>query len=166
VVGVLSKGSELPSNTPDCGVEGRYGVYTRISKYSDFLREIMFVSSHAPVESCLPCPFGLFPCKSGVLQGSRRLQSASSQTSLAFLQSGRPLSKGCASSRQHSMELLGNPLLNAPPPHPPPCRMCPTLARRAPARARGRPVGTSRGRFPGRVRLSNSCRQRPSPTRT
>lgn len=45
IVGVLSKGSELPLNSPDCGVKGRFGVYTRISRYTDFLREIMFVSA-------------------------------------------------------------------------------------------------------------------------
>ena len=30
IAGVLTKGTENPSNTWDCGVEGRYGVYTKV----------------------------------------------------------------------------------------------------------------------------------------
>lgn len=165
MVGVLSKGSELPSNTPDCGVEGRYGVYTRISKYSDFLREIMFVSSPEPVESRLACPLRLFLCMSDILQVSRHLQSAS-QRSLAGLFGG--LSDTCHEGAHHLDSISRtwwNPPLISPPDPPPPCRMCRTLARRAHARARGRPVGTSRGRSHGRVHLSSSCKRHPSPTR-
>ncbi len=44
VVGILCKGSELPLGTSYCGVEGRYGVYTRLGKYADFLRATVHVS--------------------------------------------------------------------------------------------------------------------------
>jgi len=37
VVGVLVKGTENPSHDRGCGVAGRYGVYTRISRYKDFI---------------------------------------------------------------------------------------------------------------------------------
>jgi len=37
LVGILVKGSELPINGPACGAEGRFAVYTRISKYWDFI---------------------------------------------------------------------------------------------------------------------------------
>ena len=36
-MGVLVKGTELPSNTWACGVEGRYGVYTQIARYTNFI---------------------------------------------------------------------------------------------------------------------------------
>jgi len=37
IVGVLVKGTELPAHSGACGVEGRYGVYTAVSKYTDFI---------------------------------------------------------------------------------------------------------------------------------
>jgi secreted trypsin-like serine protease len=48
LVGVLSKGSELPSYTDWCAVDGRYGMYTRIRNYADFVLATMEV---------LPVPF-------------------------------------------------------------------------------------------------------------
>jgi len=38
VIGVLVKGTELPSESYACGVKGRYGVYTAVAKYHDFIK--------------------------------------------------------------------------------------------------------------------------------
>lgn len=38
VLGVLVKGSELPRNGPACGANGRLAVYTRLEKYTEFIR--------------------------------------------------------------------------------------------------------------------------------
>ena len=48
LVGVLSKGSELPSYTDWCAVEGRYGVYTRIRNYADFVLTTMQAGPAGP----------------------------------------------------------------------------------------------------------------------
>ena len=48
LVGVLSKGSELPSYTDWCAVDGRYGMYTRVRNYADFVLTTMQVSRRAP----------------------------------------------------------------------------------------------------------------------
>ena len=37
LVGVLVKGTENPTSNGGCGVAGRYGVYTRISRYRSFI---------------------------------------------------------------------------------------------------------------------------------
>ncbi|EKX50888.1 hypothetical protein GUITHDRAFT_85246 [Guillardia theta CCMP2712] len=44
VVGVLSKGSELPSNTQDCGVQGRYGMYTLVNFYGGWIEATILVN--------------------------------------------------------------------------------------------------------------------------
>mmetsp|Transcript_38889 Transcript_38889/g.122546 ORF Transcript_38889/g.122546 Transcript_38889/m.122546 type:complete len:338 (-) Transcript_38889:119-1132(-) len=46
IVGVLSMGSQLPLNAPLCATPGRYGVYTQISFYSDFLKSHIYVMSN------------------------------------------------------------------------------------------------------------------------
>ena len=43
LVGVLSKGSELPSYTDWCAVQDRLGIYTRIRHYADFVHTTMQV---------------------------------------------------------------------------------------------------------------------------
>eukprot|EP00960_Hanusia_phi_P070477 767320-Hanusia_phi.AAC.8 len=44
VIGVLSKGSELPSNNQDCGVQGRYGMYTLVSFYGGWIEGTIMVN--------------------------------------------------------------------------------------------------------------------------
>jgi len=39
-------GSQLPLNAPLCATPGRYGVYTQISFYSDFLKSHIYVMSN------------------------------------------------------------------------------------------------------------------------
>jgi secreted trypsin-like serine protease len=53
VVGVLCKGSELPTDTNFCAVEGRYAVYTRVSVYRDFLKETVEVCVCVCVYVCI-----------------------------------------------------------------------------------------------------------------
>jgi len=38
VIGVLVKGTEEPSSSFKCGIQGRYGVYTAVAKYHDFIK--------------------------------------------------------------------------------------------------------------------------------
>jgi len=52
VIGVLSKGSELPSNNQDCGVQGRYGMYTLVSFYGGWIEGTIMGSSSV----CSDCP--------------------------------------------------------------------------------------------------------------
>eukprot|EP00961_Rhodomonas_salina_P241493 3262753-Rhodomonas_salina.1 len=52
VVGILSKGSERPLGSADCGVAGRYGVYTRAASYAPFLDTTLAGRRF----SCLVCP--------------------------------------------------------------------------------------------------------------
>uniref|UniRef100_A0A7S0QEA8 Peptidase S1 domain-containing protein n=1 Tax=Cryptomonas curvata TaxID=233186 RepID=A0A7S0QEA8_9CRYP len=62
LVGVLSKGSELPSYTDWCAVEGRYGMYTRIRHYADFVLTTMQGGSY----SCSRCPCVVEPPAEGL----------------------------------------------------------------------------------------------------
>jgi len=41
LVGVLVKGTENPTSNGGCGVAGRFGVYTRISRYREFIETTM-----------------------------------------------------------------------------------------------------------------------------
>mmetsp|Transcript_15487 Transcript_15487/g.38928 ORF Transcript_15487/g.38928 Transcript_15487/m.38928 type:complete len:367 (+) Transcript_15487:48-1148(+) len=52
LVGVLSFGSELPLNQTLCGVEGRFGVYTEVAKYAEFVYQTMQEQVHV----CSACP--------------------------------------------------------------------------------------------------------------
>eukprot|EP00290_Baffinella_frigidus_P021154 CAMPEP_0180191786 /NCGR_PEP_ID=MMETSP0987-20121128/1626_1 /TAXON_ID=697907 /ORGANISM="non described non described, Strain CCMP2293" /LENGTH=510 /DNA_ID=CAMNT_0022146357 /DNA_START=47 /DNA_END=1575 /DNA_ORIENTATION=- len=54
VIGVLSKGSQLPS-TGGCGVAGRYGVYTLTESYHQFIRAVTRAWQY-PEYSCTSCP--------------------------------------------------------------------------------------------------------------
>ena len=44
LAGVLSKGSELPSNNQDCGVQGRYGMYTLVNFYGGWIEATILVN--------------------------------------------------------------------------------------------------------------------------
>jgi len=52
VIGVLSKGSQMPTTNPNCGVEGRYGVYTEIARYTEWIAAIMEGKEY----KCNACP--------------------------------------------------------------------------------------------------------------
>ena len=41
LVGILSKGSQLPSFSADCAVEGRYGMYTRVHLYAGWIEAVL-----------------------------------------------------------------------------------------------------------------------------
>eukprot|EP00658_Telonema_sp_P-2_P016866 TRINITY_DN16529_c0_g1_i4.p1 TRINITY_DN16529_c0_g1~~TRINITY_DN16529_c0_g1_i4.p1 ORF type:complete len:467 (+),score=69.13 TRINITY_DN16529_c0_g1_i4:118-1518(+) len=63
ILGVLVKGTELPSKGPSCGAAGRMAVYTRLDKYTDFLRVTMagetYTCTHCHKQggdSCTNCP--------------------------------------------------------------------------------------------------------------
>ena len=62
LAGVLSRGSELPSYTDWCAVDGRYGMYTRVRDYADFVYATMQVRRPAaarpppPPAAPLPLP--------------------------------------------------------------------------------------------------------------
>ena len=52
LVGLLSKGSQLPDYTPDCAVEDRYGMYTLVHKYGGWIHETI----HGKDFECSECP--------------------------------------------------------------------------------------------------------------
>jgi secreted trypsin-like serine protease len=52
VVGVLSKGSQLPDDTPNCAVDGRYSLYTLVDKYGSWIYDTI----HGKDFVCDTCP--------------------------------------------------------------------------------------------------------------
>jgi secreted trypsin-like serine protease len=52
LVGVLSIGSELPLYSMNCGIQGRYGVYTQVRKYSAWIKRTM----DGGANTCDKCP--------------------------------------------------------------------------------------------------------------
>ena len=52
LVGVLSKGSQLPSYTSNCAVEGRYGMYTLVHYYGAWI----YATIHGQPYECKSCP--------------------------------------------------------------------------------------------------------------
>jgi len=52
IIGTSVAGSELPSENGDCGVDGRYGVYLEVAKYTDFIATVMAGDTY----TCSSCP--------------------------------------------------------------------------------------------------------------
>ena len=52
IIGTSVAGSELPSESADCGINGRYGVYAEVAKYTDFIATVMAGNTY----TCSSCP--------------------------------------------------------------------------------------------------------------
>jgi len=62
LVGVLSKGSELPQYTDWCAVDGRFGMFTSVRNYADFVLTTMQGGTY----QCAQCPCTVDPPPGGL----------------------------------------------------------------------------------------------------
>jgi len=53
LVGVSVKGSQNPQSNGNCGIEGRYGVYSRVEKYAEFIKKT--ISDEVFTCTCSSC---------------------------------------------------------------------------------------------------------------